>query len=134
MSKTESNIRRVGKNRLTNFTTPSGSLTEKANSSFQTGFRQLLMTFVFAVWSDNRNKKKKKQNKRKTIPVLSRNSLNQIILMQFILALFRPEVDGIRGNGFRVVTVSRCGHKSLFIALSMKVYSSMRNFQSGIKL
>lgn len=32
------------------FNTPMGSEREKVSSSFQTGFRQLFITFVFAVW------------------------------------------------------------------------------------
>jgi len=35
---------------LTKFRTPKGSVRVKLSSSFQTGFKQLLITLVFAVW------------------------------------------------------------------------------------
>jgi len=42
--------------------TPTGSFMENVISSFQTGFRQLLMTFVFAVcrfqWKERKERKK----------------------------------------------------------------------------
>ena len=38
------------KESLTKFKVPTGSVRENVSSSFQTGFRQLLITFVFAVW------------------------------------------------------------------------------------
>ena len=48
--KTRNEYSRNGKSELAKFRTPTGSMREKLNSSFQTGLRQLFITLVFAVW------------------------------------------------------------------------------------
>jgi hypothetical protein len=45
----------VKKRKLTKLRTPKGSVKVKFSSSFQTGFKQLLMTLVFAVWYRSMN-------------------------------------------------------------------------------